>query len=154
MLHSFTRVEVREAHFEFPLSLSLSLAPPVPDWPRSPPLTLSLLWRDPPRPHLQQAVPHQREQQGSVVSPAHHGRRLRGVHAGEVEHGHVRLAVVVHGEVQAGQPVARGESRRLAGVRLQCILVHVPAGQQELRVRVVLGVRGQRSEVRGVWAGG
>ena len=102
------------------------------------------MWQVNGRTHLHQAVPDQAHEQLLAAALPHQRGVLCAVHAGEVEHGHVRLAVVVHGEVQAGQPVARGESRRLAGVRLQCILVHVPAGQQELRVRVVLGVRGQR----------
>jgi len=98
------------------------------------------------RAHLQQAVAHQRDQQGAAGVAAashHHGGILCGVHAGEVEHGHVGAAVLVHGEVKAGQPTARGEVGGLPRVRLQCILVHVGAGEEELRVCVVLAVRGE-----------
>lgn len=69
---------------------------------------------------------------------AHHGGVLRGVHAGEVEHGHVGLPVVVDGKVQRGQLVVGGEISGLAGVRQQGGLVHVGPGQQQLCVRIVL----------------
>lgn len=78
--------------------------------------------------HLQQAVSHQRHQQLVAVALAHHGGVLRGVHAGEVEHGHIGLAIVVDGEVQCGQLVAGGEIGSLAGVGQQGGLVHVGSG--------------------------
>lgn len=88
--------------------------------------------------NLQQAVAHQRHQQVVAVALAHHGGVFRSVHAGEVEHGHIGLAVVVDGEVQRGQLVVGGEICSLAGVRQQRGLVHVSPGQQQLRVGVVL----------------
>ena len=66
---------------------------------------------------------------------------LRGVHAREVEHGHVGQAVVVDGEVERGQPPVGGEVGGLAGVGEQGGLVHVGPGQQQLRVGVVLEAR-------------
>lgn len=66
--------------------------------------------------NLQQAVADQRHQQIVAVALAHHGGVFRGVHAGEVEHGHVGLAVVVNGKVQRGQLVAGGEVCSLTGV--------------------------------------
>lgn len=87
---------------------------------------------------LQQAVADQRHQEVVAVALAHHGGVFRSVHAGEVEHGHVGLAVVVDGKVQRGQLVAGGEVGSLAGVRQQRRLVHVGPGQQQLRVGVVL----------------
>lgn len=90
------------------------------------------------RSHLQQAVANQRHQEAVAVALAHHGGVFGGVHAGEVEHGHVGLAIVVDGEVQRGQLVVGGEIRSLTGVRQQRGLVHVSSGQQQLRVGVVL----------------
>lgn len=75
---------------------------------------------------------------------AHHGGVLRSVHAGEVEHGYVGLAVVVDGKVQCGQLVVGGEIRSLTGVRQQGSLVHISPGQQQLCVCIVL----QRDEIR------
>lgn len=66
--------------------------------------------------NLQQAVADQRHQEVVAVALAHHGGVFRSVHAGEVEHGHVGLAVVVDGEVQRGQLVVGGEICSLAGV--------------------------------------
>jgi len=88
--------------------------------------------------HLQQAVAHERHQQLVAVALAQHGGVLRGVHAGEVEHGDVGLAVVVDGEVQRGQLVVGGEIGSLAGVGQQGRLVHVGPGQQQLCVGIVL----------------
>lgn len=88
--------------------------------------------------HLQQAVAHKRHQELVTVPLAHHGGVLRGVHAGEVEHGYVGLTVVVDGKVQCGQLVVGGEICSLAGIREQGSLVHIRPGQQQLRVCVVL----------------
>lgn len=72
------------------------------------------------------------------VALADHGGVLRRVHAGEVEHGNVRLTIVIHGEVQRRQLVIGGEVGSLAGVRLQCILVYVPPREKQLSVCKVL----------------
>ncbi len=69
---------------------------------------------------------------------AHHGSVLWSVHAGEVEHGYIRLAVVVDSKVQCGQLVVGGEIRSLTGVRQKGGLVHIGPGQQQLRVCIVL----------------
>ena len=98
--------------------------------------------------HLQQAVAHERHQELVTVPLAHHGGVLRGVHAGEVEHGYVGLAVVVDGKVQCGQLVVGGEVRSLAGIREQGSLVHICPGQQQLRVCVVLQETWEREEIR------
>ena len=63
---------------------------------------------------------------------------LRRVHAGEVKHGHVRLPVVVDGEVEGRQLVVCAEVGGLAGVRVQRLLVDVGRTQQALCLRVVL----------------
>lgn len=88
--------------------------------------------------HLQQAVADQRHQEVVAVALAHHGSVFRSVHTGEVEHGHVRLPVVVDGKVQRGQLVVGGEISSLTGIRQKCGLVHVSPGQQQLSVCVVL----------------
>lgn len=69
---------------------------------------------------------------------ADHGGILGRVHAGEVKHGNIRLTVVIHGEVQRWQLVIGGEGSSLAGVRLQCILVHIPPREEQLSVCEVL----------------
>jgi len=74
----------------------------------------------------------------AAVTLAHHGGVLGRVHAGEVEHGHVRLPIVVHGEVQRGQLVVGAEVGGLAGVAQQGFLVDVVAAQQILRIHVIL----------------
>lgn len=88
--------------------------------------------------HLQEAVPHQSHQQLVPVVLPHQGRILGGIHAREVEHGHVRLPVVVDGEVQRRQLLLGGEVGCLPGVAQQGLLVHILPGEQELRVSVVL----------------
>lgn len=76
-----------------------------------------------------------------AISLTHHGGVLRGVHAGEVEHGYVGLAIVVDGKVQCGQLVASGEISSLTGVRQQGSLVYISSGQQQLCVCIVLQER-------------
>lgn len=88
--------------------------------------------------NLQQAVAHQRHQEVVAAALAHHGSVVRRIHAGEVKHGNVGLAVVVDGKVQGGQLVVGGEVCGLTGVRQQRCLVHISPGQQQLRVGVVL----------------
>lgn len=88
--------------------------------------------------HLQQAVTDQRHQEVVAPALAHHGGVFRSVHTGEVEHGHIRLPVVVDGKVQRGQLVVGGEIGSLTGIRQQCGLVHVSPGQQQLGVCIVL----------------
>lgn len=78
-----------------------------------------------------------------AVPLAHHGCVLGGVHAGEVEHGYVGLAVMVDGKIQGGQLVVGGEICSLTGVRQQGGLVHVSSGQKQLSVCVVLQERGR-----------
>lgn len=73
----------------------------------------------------------------SVLLPDH-GGVLRGVHAGEVKHGYVRLPVVVDGVVQGRQLVVCAEVGRLAGVGEQRLLVDVVGAQQSLCLYVVL----------------
>ena len=69
---------------------------------------------------------------------ADHGGVLRGVHAGEVKHGHVGLTVVVDGKVERRKLLIGGEVRGLARVRLQRNLVDVVPGEEQPRVRKVL----------------
>lgn len=88
--------------------------------------------------HLQQTVTHKRHQQFVTMPLAHHGGILWRIHAGEVKHGYVGLAVVVDGKVQCRQLVVGGEIRSLTGIRQQRSLVHVSPGQQQLRVSIVL----------------
>lgn len=88
--------------------------------------------------HLEQAVPDQRHEQLVAVLLAHQRRVLRGVHAREVEHRHVRLPVVVDGKVQRGQLLVSGEICCFPGVVQQSLLVHVLPGEQDLSVGVVL----------------
>lgn len=95
--------------------------------------------------HLQKAVPHQGHQQLVATVLPHQGRVLGGVHAREVEHGHVGLPVVVDGEVQGGQLLLGGEVGRLPGIAQQGLLVHILPGQQELRVSVVLSPEGEEA---------
>ena len=61
-------------------------------------------------------------QQTMAVSLHHPGRVVRRVHRGEVEHGHVRLAIVVHGEVQVWQLALGGEVGRFPCVLEQSFL--------------------------------
>ena len=72
------------------------------------------------------------------VALTHDRRVLRRVHAGEVEHGHVRLPVVVGGVVQGGQLVVGAKVSGLAGIAQQRFLVDVVTAQQTLGVDVVL----------------
>lgn len=88
--------------------------------------------------HLQQAVSHKCNQKLVAIALAHHGGILWGIHAGEVEHGYVRLPIVVDGKVQCGQLVVGGEIRSLTGVRQQGSLVYISPGQQQLCVCIVL----------------
>lgn len=76
------------------------------------------------------------------MSPAleHPARVLGRVHGGEVEHGDVRLAVVVHRELHVHHLVLGRELGGLAGVQHQRVPVHVLLRQQLSRVRVVLAM--------------
>lgn len=102
--------------------------------------------------HLQQAVADQRHQEVVALALAHHGGVFGSVHTGEVEHGHIRLPVVVDGKVQRGQLVVGREISSLTGIRQQCSLVHVSSGQQQLSVCVVLPDK--RRYVMGIRIGG
>lgn len=70
---------------------------------------------------------------------ANHCSILGGIHAGEVKHGNVWLAVVIHCEVQRWELVIGGEVSSLTGIHLQCILVHIPPREKQLGVCKVLG---------------
>lgn len=89
-------------------------------------------------PHLQQTVPNESHQQLVAEPLPDQGGVLRGVHAGEVKHGHVRLPAVVGGVVQRGELVVGAKVSSLAGVAQESFLVDVLAAQQHLGVGVVL----------------
>lgn len=89
-------------------------------------------------PHLQQTVADQSHQQLVAEPLPDQGGVLRGVHAREVEHGHVWLPAVVGGVVQRGELVVGAKVGGLAGVAQEGLLVDVVAAQQHLGVGVVL----------------
>lgn len=88
--------------------------------------------------YLQEAVPHQRHQQLVPVLLPDQGGVLRGVHAGEVKHGHVRLPVVVKGKVQRWELIVGGKVSSFTGVGAQCFLADVVGSEQPLRLYEVL----------------
>lgn len=75
----------------------------------------------------------------SILFP-HQCGVLRGVHAGEVKHGYIWLAIVVDGVIQRGQLVVCAKIRSLTGVREQSLLVHVVICQQPFGLSIVLGM--------------
>lgn len=92
-------------------------------------------------PHLQQAVPHKPHKQ--LVSPhlMCSTRVLCREHGREVEHGNVRMAVVVHCKVQVRHLVVGGVVGGLPGIGLKGLAVHVVGVQQLLGVHQVLRAR-------------
>lgn len=89
-------------------------------------------------PHLEETIAHQGDHQLMPVLLPDQGGVLRGVHAGEVKHGHIGLAVVVDGVVQRRQLVVGAEVGGLAGVGEQRFVIDVVGAQQPLRLDVVL----------------
>lgn len=78
-------------------------------------------------PHLQKAVSNQSHQElVSVLLPYECGI-FRRIHAGEVEHGHVGLSIMVHGVIQRRKLVVGAEVSRLPGVGEQSLLIDVVA---------------------------
>lgn len=98
--------------------------------------------------HLKEAVPNQGHEELVPVQLPHQGSILRGVHAGEVEHGHIGLPIVVDGKVQGWQLLLGGEVSGLPGIVQQSLLVHVVPGQQQLCVGVVLAPKREEAHWR------
>lgn len=89
-------------------------------------------------PYLHQAIPNKRHQQ-LLPPPLPDQRGVLGtVHAGEVEHGHIRLAGVVLSKLEVGQFAPRGEGGGVTGVQAQRLVIDVCRSQQLFSVAVVL----------------
>lgn len=88
--------------------------------------------------YLQKAISNQSHQQLVSVLLPDDRSVFRRIHAGEVEHGHVGLRVVVHGVVQRRQLVVGAEVGGLAGVGEQSLLIDVVAVQESLCLDVIL----------------
>lgn len=88
--------------------------------------------------HLQKAISNQSYQQLVSVLLPYECSVFRRIHAGEVEHGYVRLSVVVHGVVQRWQLVVGAEVSRLPGVGEQSLLIDVVTVQESFCLNVIL----------------
>ncbi len=89
--------------------------------------------------YLQQTISNQRHQQLMAALFPHQRGVLWGVHAGEVKHSYIWLAVVVDGVIQRRKLVVCGKICSLTGIREQSLLVYVVARQQPFSLNIVLG---------------
>lgn len=91
--------------------------------------------------YLQKTISNQRHQQLMSALFPHQCSVLRSVHAGEVKHGHIWLAVVVDGVIQRGQLIVSAKIRSLTGIWEQSLLVHVVICQKPFSLNIVLGMK-------------
>lgn len=87
---------------------------------------------------FQQAVAYQAHEHLMAVPLQHPGGILGCEHGREIEHGHVRLSVVIDGEIHVRQLVIGWKIGRLPGVIHQCLFIDVFNRQQLESVRIIL----------------
>lgn len=91
--------------------------------------------------HLYQRVSHQSDEQSLPIPLLHQRGVLCPVHAGEVKHGHIRLARVVLCKLHVRQHVICGEVGGIVRILLQGLLVDVCGCEQLIDIREVLRTR-------------
>ncbi len=96
--------------------------------------------------YLQQTISNQRHQQLMAALFPHQRGVLWGVHAGEVKHSYIWLAVVVDGVIQRRKLVVCGKICSLTGIREQSLLIYVVARQQPFSLNIVLGKEKKQTE--------
>ena len=89
--------------------------------------------------YLEQAIPNEAHEQPVAANLVGAAGVLGSEHRGEVEHGHVRVSVVVNCKVQVWHLVVCGVVSCLPCVRLQSLSVYIVWVQQLLCVHQILG---------------
>lgn len=92
--------------------------------------------------YLKETVTNECHQQLVPKSLPDQSGVLRGVHACEVKHRHIRLPAVVRGIIQRGELVVGAKVSSLSGVAQKSFLVDIFTAQQQLSLGVVLSRSG------------